>query len=295
MKKALKKGEKDLQNKQRLSKNTKIKIILASVFLLLFALFAVILIGNFTIKITRHQNESNKIIEPLRIALISDLHQKSALDFEERIAEKIEKESPDLIFMAGDFISREDANDNDFKSLNSLIRSLKEIAPVYFSLGNHERFNSKIEDICHTVEYAGGILLDSEYTNVTIKGNKLCIGGLRYYRSWDEESNAFLKRFCTASDDVYTILLCHHPEFYLWGIKNYDIDLTLSGHTHGGMVKLPFIGPVYSPEQGWFPEYAAGFYEFPNGYLAVTTGLGSSPEAMPRIFNRPEIMIIDLK
>ena len=220
MKKALKKGEKDLQNKQRLSKNTKIKIILASVFLLLFALFAVILIGNFTIKITRHQNESNKITEPLRIALISDLHQKSALDFEERIAEKIEKESPDLIF----------------NNLNSLIRSLKAIAPVYFSLGNHERFNSKIEDICHTVEYAGGILLDSEYTNVTIKGNKLCIGGLSYYRSWDEESNAFLKRFCTASDDVYTILLCHHPEFYLWGIKDYDIDLTLSGHTHGGMV-----------------------------------------------------------
>ncbi len=295
MKKSLKNGEKEHEKKRKLSKNTKIKIILASVLLFLFAVLAIILIGNFTIKTTRHQSESHKITNPLRIALISDLHQKSFADFEERVAQRIKKESPDLIFMVGDFVSRKNADDNDFKNLNSFIRSLKEIAPVYFSIGNHERFHPQKENVLHHVEYAGAIVLDSEYTDITVKDNKLRIGGISYYRSWDEDSNAFLKKFCNTEDDTYTILLCHHPEFYLWGIKDYHIDLTLSGHTHGGMVKLPFAGPVYSPEQGWFPEYAAGFYEFQNGHLAVTTGLGSSPEYMPRVFNRPEIMIIDLK
>lgn len=283
------------QKEQKLSKKTKIKIILSSFFLFLSAIFVILFIGNFSIKISRHQIESEKITSPLRLALISDLHQKNIFDFDKKVIENIKSEKPDLIFMAGDFLSHNNHDANDLKNFDSFIRSLKKIAPVYFSLGNHERFNSKLEEICYTAESAGAILLDSNYTDITIKDNNLLIGGISYYRTWDEESNAFIKYFSNVSDDVYTILLCHHPEFYLWGIKYYNVDLTLSGHTHGGMVKLPLAGPVYAPEQGWFPEYAAGLYKFENGYLAVTTGLGSSPEAMPRVFNRPEIMIIDLK
>ena len=197
--------------------------------------------------------------------------------------------------MTGDFLTTDSTEKSDIEYLEQIICSLEKSAPVYFSIGNQERFNPQLEKICETVENAGGTVLDCNYIDLNVNGNSLRIGGISYYRFWDEESNTFIRKFAKTGNDTFTLLLCHNPEFYLWGIKNYNIDLVVSGHTHGGMVKLPLFGPIYAPEQGWFPDYAAGLYEFPKGYLAVTTGLSASPKYLPRLFNRPEIMIIDLK
>jgi len=280
---------------KKLSKKAKRIIILSIVISLVSALIISILISNFSIKITRHSTEHSKIISPVRIALISDLHTREYGNENRKLISKIEKQNPELILLTGDILTSEATKDTDFKYLHNLIFSLQEFAPVFFSIGNQERFNPKIDTICEFVRKAGGTVLDNEYTDININGNPIRIGGITYYRSWDKDANTFLQEFCSVNEDVYTILLSHNPEFYLWGMKNYPIDLTLSGHTHGGMIKLPLIGPLYAPEQGWFPDYAAGFYEFEKGHLAITTGLSSSPKEMPRIFNRPEIMIIDLK
>lgn len=291
----LTKKDKKPKERKKLSKKVKTVIFLSVILFFLAAFAAGLVISNYSLKVARYTQSSDRIQEPLRIALISDLHARSFGDNNKRLINKIKKESPDIICVAGDILSRDDTEEEDFEYLENLTKSLSDLAPTYISVGNHERTNPKFEQIKTSIKEQGGILLDNEYANITVKGNSIRIGGISFYRRWDENSKAFLQKFSATEDNVYTLLLCHHPEFYLWGIKEYPIDLTLSGHTHGGMVKVPFAGPLFSPEQGWFPDYAAGFYEFENGTLAVTSGLGSSPEYLPRFLNRPEIMIIELK
>lgn len=277
--------------KRKFPKKSRRIIIIA----LILAFFTSLVASNFCIKITKEVIYSEKIDEPLRIALISDLHSRSYGEKNEVLINKIEKESPDLILMAGDILTQDSENKSDFEYLTNLVSSLSKISPVYFVIGNQERFNSSLDVIRSCVILSGGVILDDEYTDISLKGNRIRIGGLSYYRFWDEDANAFLSDFADTDSNTFTLLLCHHPEFYQWGVKNFSIDLVVSGHTHGGMLKLPLIGPVYAPEQGWFPEYGAGLYKEDNGYLAVTTGLASSPAYLPRFFNSPEIMIIDLK
>lgn len=289
-------SDKSQQNsRKKLTKKSRRIIIMSVVCLLLISFIASLIISNFCIKVNVIKIDSEAINEPVRIAVISDLHRRKIGDFHKKVISKTEDENPDLIVLTGDILSSDSTKDNDFKYLYSLISSFKEIAPVYFVLGNHEKSNPHKDEIIYIVNHAGGTVLDGEYADISINGNSVRIGGLSYYRSWDEDANSFLKNFSSVSDDVYTLLLCHFPEFYLWGMKNHPIDLTICGHTHGGMMKVPFKGPLFAPEQGWFPDYAAGLYDMENGYLAVTTGLASSPEYLPRIFNRPEIMIIDLE
>ena len=284
-----------LKNRKKLTRKAK-RILSISLILSLLAAFIVsVIISNYCLKITNATIEQTKVKSPLRIALISDLHNRSYGDNNEKLTGKIREQSPDVILLAGDIVSQNSTSDNDFKYLHNLIFKLCEIAPVYFSIGNHERFHPKLETICSFVTDAGGIVLDNEYTDIELCGNPVRIGGISYYRSWDEPANTYLKEFTSVDDSTLTLLLCHNPEFYDWGIEDYPIDLIVSGHAHGGMVKLPLIGPLYAPEQGWFPEYAAGLYKGENGYLAVTTGLSSSPYYIPRVFNRPEIMIIDIE
>lgn len=289
-------SENSAKSRKRLTRKAKRIISLSLILSLLAALCVSIYVSNYCLKITKESIESNKVDTPIRLALISDMHTRSFGNNNEKLINSVAAELPDVILLAGDIVSNDSTEDNDFKYVHNLVFELSKIAPVYFSIGNHERFNPYAETICSFVRSAGGIILDEEYQDILIKGNSVRIGGLSYYRFWDEESNAYLQNFTNADKDTFTLLLCHNPEFYVWGIKNYNIDLIASGHTHGGMVKLPLLGPLYAPEQGWFPEYAAGLYESEcGGHLAVTTGLGSSPEFLPRIFNRPEIMIIDVE
>ena len=289
-------SETTAKNRKKLSRKAK-RIISISLILSLLAAFCIsIVVSNYSLKITTESFDSNKVDAPIKLALISDLHTRSFGDNNEDLITSIAAELPDVILLAGDIVSSDSTSDNDFKYLHNLVFELSKIAPVYFSIGNHERFNPYAETICSFVKSAGGTVLDGEFQDVLINGTPVRIGAISYYRFWDEESNSFLQEFTNAGNDTFTLLLCHNPEFYVWGIKNYNIDLIASGHAHGGMVNLPLLGPLYAPEQGWFPEYAAGLYETEcGGHFAVTTGLGSSPEYMPRIFNRPEIMIIEIE
>ena len=282
------------KNRNKLTKKTKI-IIISSFCLLLLAFITSVIISNTCLKITHHSLDSTKVNSSIRIALISDLHGKKFGKNNYRLIKKIASDNPDLILMTGDIFSRDNTEQEYFAAIGNLVESLSELAPTYYSLGNHEHTNPELEKIKATVTAAGAVILDDNYTDITVNNTPVRLGGISYYRYWEEAPNDYLADFTNVSDDVFTLLLCHNPEFYLWGIKNYPIDLVASGHTHGGIVKLPLLGPLYAPEQGWFPDYAAGFYEFENGHLAVTTGLGSSPGYLPRVFNRPEIMIIDVK
>lgn len=281
------------------SSNTKHKITFKAIILFVLAVFILscaidLVLSNNIIKVTNYSLESDKIDEPVRLVIITDQHSKEFGKDNARLIKKVENQNPDLILTVGDLIERnKDANDNLFY-LESLIGKLSNIAPVYSCIGNHERDNEDRDNIEDVMRSAGATLLNLDYENVTVNGNDILFGGISYYRSWDEESNAYLQEYTDKGKDSFTLLLCHHPELYLWGIEQYPIDLTISGHTHGGMIRLPFVGALHAPEQGKFPEYAGGFYEMELGHLAVCRGLGSSPEYLPRFHNLPEVMVIDL-
>lgn len=285
-------SEKCSQKNLKSKKSNIIRTILYILILLIIILAVDLYRSNNCIKVSTHTLNEEMITSPVRVGVISDLHGKVYGDNNEVLLEKIKNEEPQIILVVGDMISGDSTGEEAITALSDFLSTLDDIAPVYYSIGNHERFNPEFEKICKAINSAGAELLSDEYRDLNIAGENIRLGGITYYRSWDEDANAFLENF--SDTENYKLLMCHHPEFYQWGIKNYKIDLTVSGHTHGGMVKLPLLGPLYAPEQGWFPEYGAGLYKKENGRIAVTTGLASSPSYLPRLFNRPEIMIIDL-
>lgn len=238
-----------------------------------------------------------------RIALLSDLHGKSFGRENSRLIAKIQEQSPDVIFLDGDMIDRS-ADQTDVQELLRLIERLHEIAPVYFAPGNHElEYMQTDASLLTQVAEAGAVVVNDSYVDVTIAGQPLRIGGTMghafyFGRSEDEFSSSpeyqFLKTF--EDTDVPKICLAHMPDTFIFnGAYNlWNVDLVLSGHTHGGLIRLPFIGGLYAPMQGWFPEYDRGYFCL-GEHMQMVISAGLSGHGMiPRINNPPEIVVIDL-
>ncbi len=214
-----------------------------------------------------------------RLALVTDLHNCRY----DRLLDVIRAEHPDAVVIAGDLLGNLDT-----RGAGSL-RFLEILAaefPVFYGLGNHERL---LDDAAHAViRKTGAVLLINEW----IRFGELVIGAPAPDTpdggaSLTAEHHAFLRRFSAACG--YRILLCHRPEWYFAGVRDYDIPLMLAGHAHGGQIRL--LGhPIYSPGQGLFPKYAQGMHE---GRLIVSRGLGNHT-IVPRFFNAPELCIITL-
>ena len=196
------------------------------------------------------------------------------------------------------------ADSADVQKLLRLIERLCEIAPVYFAPGNHELEYMQTDPalLTHIAE-VGAVVVNDSYVDVTIAGQPLRIGGTMghafYFGRSEEEFSAspeyqFLKSF--EKTDVQKICLAHMPDTFIFNgaYDLWDVDLVLSGHTHGGLIRLPFIGGLYAPMQGWFPEYDRGHYRLgEHMQMVVTSGLAGYG-MLPRINNPPEIVVIDL-
>lgn len=238
-----------------------------------------------------------------RIALLSDLHGKSFGRENSRLIATIQEQSPDVIFLDGDMIDRS-ADQTDVQELLRLIERLHEIAPVYFAPGNHElEYMQTDASLLTQVAEAGAVVVNDSYVDVTIAGQPLRIGGTMghafyFGRSEEEFSSSpeyrFLKEF--EDTDVPKICLAHMPDTFIFnGAYNlWNVDLVLSGHTHGGLIRLPFIGGLYAPMQGWFPEYDRGYFCLgEHMQMVISAGL-SGHGVIPRINNPPEVVVIDL-
>ncbi len=218
----------------------------------------------------------------LCFAFVSDLHDTE----NEPILDEIKKRRPNGVLVAGDFVHNTERYERGIKFL----RLANDIAPVFCSIGNHER---KLKfDPLPLIKEAGVTLLDNAYAEFS----GVFIGGLSSgYRQ--NEKQGELKK--TPAPDVefinefsalngYKLLLSHHPEYYPAYLKDKRIDIVLSGHAHGGQWRF-FDRGVFSPGQGLFPKYTSGIY----GKLLVSRGLGN-PWPFPRIMNAPEIIFIKL-
>lgn len=246
------------------------------------------LISYHTLNITHHSIASLEVSDAINIVLLSDLHESGFGKDNTRLIQKVREQSPDLIFTVGDMVN---GDTEDFSYLAPLYDSLSEIAPTYSSLGNHELSNPHIEEIRELLSTHSNFL-DNQYTEINVNGTDIRLGGLMGYHPANEEIKAFVADF--ADTDKFTLLLSHCPEYYTWGVDEVKIDLMVSGHTHGGQVILPFIGGVYAPEQGYFPEFDYGVFYEENATLVITRGLGSSKQPVPRFNNPPEIISLTL-
>lgn len=278
-----------------------VKIVIAAAICL--AAVLAVLIGNTCISTASYTVALQNLASPVRIVLLSDLHGKSFGREDSRLIAKIQEQSPDAIFLDGDMIDRS-ADQTDVQELLRLIKRLHEIAPVYFAPGNHElEYMQTDTSLLTQVTEAGAVIVNDSYVDVTIAGQPLRIGGTMghafyFGRSEEEFSSSpeyqFLKAF--EDTDVPKICLAHMPDTFIFnGAYNlWNVDLILSGHTHGGLIRLPFIGGLYAPMQGWFPEYDQGYFRLgEHMQMVITSGLAGHG-MIPRINNPPEIVVIDL-
>lgn len=262
-----------------------------------------VFISNTRISTASYTVALEDLESPLRLVLISDLHGKSFGKDNARLIAKIQEQTPDAIFLDGDMIDSR-ADSPDVQELLRLIESLCEIAPVYFSLGNHElEYMQTDTSLLTQVAEAGAVVVNDSYVDVTVAGQPLRIGGtmghgFAFGRTEEEFTSSpeyvFLKAF--ENTELPKICLAHMPDTFIFNgaYTLWDVDLVLSGHTHGGLVRLPFIGGLYAPMQGLFPEYDRGHFRLgTHMQMVITSGLAGHG-LLPRVNNPPEIAVIDL-
>lgn len=282
---------------------TFIKIIITLLLLFLFYSGASIWISSNYLVVHEYELQSSKVSQELRIALLSDLHDHEFGEKNEKLITKVLEQDPDLVFMAGDFLN-EDSVDSEIPC--ELIRELSQQVSVYFALGNHEivYMEKRGQQLRRELEDAGAVVLDKDYVDLEIQGDKIRLGGMYDYAfgldgnddayKAPQDVKEYLQEF--QETDNLKIMMAHRPESFVLGnaAKVWDIDLVVSGHIHGGQVVLPFVGGIYGADQGWFPEYVHGLYEKENMQFLITGGLGSSSEVLPRYNNPPEIGILKI-
>ena len=278
----------------------KVIIIVLSALLAIF-LSAVIsaIVCSREIKIAEYEVPIKGIKSDAVIVCISDLHSKEYGRNNQILIERIKEHKPDAIFADGDMISR-DASDGEVQKFADLLKKLLEIAPVYYSTGNHEidYMDEHGEMLLDKISATGAVVLYDNYVETVVAGNTVRIGGTSgHYRdiNWEEQLDYAMQEEI-GNSDVPSVVLMHMPENMVKDSarKNWDADLYISGHTHGGVVRLPLIGGIVAPTQGFFPEYDYGQYLVDGRLnLIITSGL-SGYEWFPRVFNRPEICVITL-
>lgn len=273
-----------------------------SIFLILFGLFVCFLSLNIfycssEVVTKNYSIASEKLNENLKIALLADLHLKDFGDNNKKIIHAVEENSPDIIVVAGDLTM---LNSDKTDTATELLRQLTQIAPTYYAPGNHEAKLLNNGDFVKDVAETGAHFLINKYEYFEKDGEKILIGGIKQYPffefdapDFDNDERRFLDDFLEQEKNTYSILICHYPECFLWKFNEYDIDLMLSGHTHGGLIRFPIIGGLYAPNQGFFPKYDYGLYKSDTATMVITSGLANS-NFLPRINNPGEVSIIQV-
>jgi predicted MPP superfamily phosphohydrolase len=249
--------------------------------------------------VREYRVESAKIRagERITLALITDTHSQRFAGHAQRVAGTVRARKPDLILWGGDIID----NKLPFRGAEDLLAEMRGIAPGYYVLGNHEYYLTEFEKALELVRAAGITILQDEVVELTIRGVPLLLAGAddsartEYYDAAYDALAAAERAFSgLRGEKRVTVLLVHRPD-RADAYANYQFDLILSGHTHGGQVRLPgLINGLYAPGQGLFPVRAGGRYQIRDSTLIVSRGMTTRRPFFPRIFNPPELVIVEL-
>ena len=295
-----------------IKKSQNIKKFLIGFFIFIASILMLIYYSNNCIQKTYLNFENDKVKKPITIIHLSDLHEKFFGPDNKILIDKIKKENPDLIFITGDIATFSGSSlkivepknikryDHNIEYTINVLNKIGAVAPTYLSLGNHEhvfeKFDYGLDKYRKIVKNTGVTLLINEIDEINVKGTKVNILGTdnAYYQ--DMHINDLIKEF--EKLDGVKFVLDHYPTNFALNGKfsyiNYDVDYVLSGHEHGGQIRIPFIGGIFAHEEGIFPKYSEGVHEKNNVTLIISRGLGNSTLPI-RIFNRPELIVIEIK
>jgi len=239
----------------------------------------------------------------VRLALVTDLHSCAYGEGQRELIDAIDAEAPDAILLCGDIYDDDAPDDNT----NAFILGVCERYPVYYVTGNHEyrRGTPRFKEAMAFVKEHVTRLNDSA-AQLTVGAAAVTIAGVNDPAAYTtkeikldgalvtyEEKLAHVAKVTEGS--AFTVLLAHRPE-HIDLYRKYGFDLILSGHTHGGQWRIPgLVNGLFAPNQGLFPAYAGGLYAFDDATLIVSRGLARETTRLPRFYNRPELVIVDLK
>ncbi len=278
-------------------KKKKIKIAALIVLSILFVFIAVGLINPLTVE--EYEIESDEIENPVRVVLITDLHSTKYGKGQKKLVDAIDKQHPDAVLIAGDFFDDVKAHDNAETFLSAISGKF----PCYYVSGNHEYRNGDLDfdERMEMLKKYGVVILSNECVEIELNGQKISLLGLEdpnssRYGDGYAFTDAIKDVRKEAKDGQFSLLLSHRPEFFEEYAEN-GYDLVLCGHAHGGQWEIPLIleNGLYTPGQGLFPDYTNGKFCKDGTTMIVSRGLARAVSAVPRFYNKPEIVVIEIK
>lgn len=263
------------------------------------SLFGIVLWEEDCLVTTSHYNIVNEKIPDefigYKIAQISDVHSNNSSVIKYQLRKYLQKEQPDIIVITGDLVDRQDS---PVYLTNEFIKSFEDIAPIYFTTGNHDCEIIQRKDFVQALEALNVKILNDEIEFIDRENESIALIGLGNITDGTEQRTKVSSKIQTIlednniTEDIFTILLFHKPDAFPAFVKT-KIDLALCGHAHGGQIRLPFIGGLYAPNQGILPKYTSGMFQKEKTTMIVNRGIGNSRFPF-RINNHPEISIVTL-
>lgn len=297
-------------NSENIRSNRKKYIKSALVLLIVIALLLFCSYQNRHLETTYYTYKAEQLgadLEGYRIVQISDLHNVKFGKNNQKLVDRIRECEPDMIVLTGDLV---DSNHTNVDRAVQFVDEIVKICPVYYVTGNHEYWLEKPEydELMDGLVSAGVVILDNQVVEISRGDAKFRLVGLDDRSLADGTLEALLsdesirnnqaeqKEETADNEDSgekeLTVVLAHEPQ-YLARYAGTGVDLVLSGHAHGGQFRLPFVGGIVAPDQGFLPEYTAGEYYMNGTEMIVSRGLGNSVIPV-RLFNYPEIVCVDL-
>ena len=268
------------------------------IIIIIAAVLAFLIAGLYNdLKIATYTLRSPKVARAIRIAFLSDLHSCNYGENAQTLVSAIERQQPDLILLGGDIFDDVLPDDN----AEALLRQISGRYPCYYVTGNHEYWSGTeaFARKMRILEENHVTRLNNEAATVTVQGVQINICGVN-----DPDAAKIGERFSfnealehvarVSANRNFTLLISHRPE-RIDDYAKYPFDLVLAGHAHGGQWRIPYlINGVYAPNQGVFPKYAGGMYACGDAHMIVGRGLARESTRIPRFYNRPELVIIDI-
>ena len=274
-------------------------IVMLGGIVVLIVLIVCIACHNKDLEVNKFNIKSKNIPEAFdnfRIVQVSDLHNAKFGEDNINLIDKLKQAEADIIVITGDMI---DSRNTDVDVALSFAQKAVNIAPVYYINGNHEsRVPEEYEELKQGLIKIGVTVLENESVDITVGEDTITLIGINdpgfrmeLVDDTMEQNVAHQLMKVIPDNDNYKILLAHRPHYF--DVYAGNVDLVLSGHAHGGQFRIPFIGGLVAPGQGFFPEYYEGSYIEDNTEMIVSRGIGNS--IIPfRINNKPEIIVAEL-
>ncbi len=258
--------------------------------ILFFLLVSAFLVLGFDprLETTYYDYTSEKIPEVFnnfRIVQISDFHLKKFGKKEEKLIKAVMDCRPDVIVLTGDMV---DENHDDLAPLKELLQGISGKVPIYYVSGNHDlkpTATRQYEEMQELFQSHGVIDLDDKQEFITIGGSSICFTGSKW-------RSGYFSDYLPIADTEYFNILLYHGSDYFERLTDFGYDLILSGHAHGGVVRLPIVGGVFGNDGSLFPEYDAGC--FTKGSCSMISSRGLGDAKIPRFYNRPELVCVEL-